>query len=69
MGNFKNDPVCRLCNEKEKTASHILCDYEALTCWTYTTLGYSDTKKKLPKGNLVKLLLNLVEGRKLFAQE
>jgi hypothetical protein len=56
------------CNEQEETASHIIFDNEALTRWRYTTLGYSDTKKKLSKESLVKWLLNLAKGSKLFGQ-
>ena len=45
MGIFKNDPVCRLCNKKEETASNIIFDCEALTRWRFTTLVHFDTEK------------------------
>ena len=66
MLRVSNDPVCSLCNEEEETASHIIFNCEALTCWIYTTLGYSETKKNLPKESLVKGLLSIA---KLFAEE
>jgi hypothetical protein len=63
MGIFKNDPVCRLRNEKEVTACHIVFDCEALTRWRYISVGYSGAKKKTSKEKPDKMVANLAKGQ------
>jgi hypothetical protein len=69
MGIFKENPVCRLCNEKEKSTLHIEFECEVLARRRFNLLGFLNPWKKIPRRNLVKRLLDLIKGTKLFTQE
>jgi hypothetical protein len=61
MGIFKENPVCRLCNEKEETTFHIVFECEVL--------AFVNPVEKISGRNLVKRLLDLSKGTNLFTQE
>jgi hypothetical protein len=68
MGIFKENRVCRLCNEEE-TISHIVFECEVLALWRFNLLGITDLGEEIPMKNLVNRLLDLIKGKNLFAQE
>jgi hypothetical protein len=69
MGIFKENPVCRLCNEKEETTFHIVFECEILAHRQFNLLGFINPGEKIPRRNLVKRLLDFIKGTNLFTQE
>jgi hypothetical protein len=69
MGIFKENPVCRLCNEVEETTFHIVFICEVLARRRFNLLGLVNPGEKIPRRNLVKRLLDLIKGTNLFTQE
>ncbi|KAJ8984058.1 hypothetical protein NQ317_006556 [Molorchus minor] len=61
MGIYTDDPICRLCNEEEETASHIILECPALTNWRHSLLGAENPQEAFPKKNLMKRLLSLIK--------
>jgi hypothetical protein len=69
MGIFKENPVCRLCNEEE-TTFHIVFEREVLARRRFNLLGLINPGDGMPKRNLVNRLLDLmIKGTNLFTQE
>lgn len=66
MGILQEEPRCRLCDEAEETATHIIFECEALRWWRYRQIGPEDPFSKLTKNHTVKRLLNLIKVTKLF---
>jgi hypothetical protein len=69
IGIFKENPVCRLCNEEEETTCHIVFECEALACRRFNLLGLINPGEEIPKKNLVNRLLVVIKGTNLFTQE
>jgi hypothetical protein len=69
MGIFKENPVCRLCNEEEETTFHIVFECEVLASRRFNLLGLINPVEEIPKRNLVNRLLALIKGTNLFTQE
>jgi hypothetical protein len=69
MGVFKENPVCRLCNEEEETTFHIVFECEVLARRRFNLLELVNPGKKIPRRNLVKWLLDLIKGTNLFTQK
>ncbi|KAJ8959355.1 hypothetical protein NQ318_022041 [Aromia moschata] len=66
MGIYLDEPICRLCNEEDEAAPHIILECPALTHWRYGLLGTENPQEVFPKKNLVKRLLNLIKVTSLF---
>jgi hypothetical protein len=66
IGIFEENPVCRLCNEKEETTFHIAFECEILAHRRFNLLGFVNPGEKIPRRNLVKRLLDLIKGTNLF---
>jgi hypothetical protein len=69
MGIFKENPVCRLCNEEEETTFHIVFKCEVLARRQFNLLGLINPGEEIPKKNLVNRLLRLIKGTNVFTQE
>jgi hypothetical protein len=57
---FKENPVCRLCSEKEETIFHIVFECEVLARRRFNLLGLLNPGEEIPKRNLVNRLLDLI---------
>jgi hypothetical protein len=68
MGIFKENPVCRLCNEEE-TTFHIIFECEVMARRRFNLLELVNPGEKIPRRNLVKRLLDLTKETNLFTQE
>jgi hypothetical protein len=66
IGVFRDEPICRLCNEEDETASHVIFECPALTRKRRNFLGQGDPRDGSVNKTLVKGLLRLVEGTNLF---
>jgi hypothetical protein len=69
MGIFKENPVCRLCNEEEETTSHTVFECEVPARRRFNLLGLINPEEEIPKKNLVNRLFDLMKGTNLFTQE
>jgi hypothetical protein len=69
MGIFKENPVCRLCNEEEETTFHIVFECEVLVRRQFNLLGLINPGEEIPKRNMVNRLLHLIKGTNVFTQE
>jgi len=60
MGLFHEEPLCRLCNEDEESASHIIFECPALARWRHQNLLEDNyTQEEKPQKKLIKRLLDL----------
>lgn len=66
MGIFRNEPLCRLCNEEEETASHIIFECEAIAYRRQNFLGDTNPDEGPPEKDLPRRLLALVKGLNLL---
>jgi dethiobiotin synthetase len=69
MGIFKENPVCRLCNEEEGTIFHTVFECEVMAHRRFNLLGLINPGEEIPKKNLVNRLFDLIKGTNLFTQE
>ena len=66
MGIYTDEPICRLCNEEEEIATHVILECEALARWRYNLLGAVNSQEAFSKNDLVERLLNLIKVANLF---
>ena len=66
MGIYTDDPICRLYNEEEETATHVILECDALARCRYNLLGAVNSQEAFSKNDLVKRLLNLIKVANLF---
>jgi hypothetical protein len=52
MGIFKENPVCRLCNEEEETTFHIFFECEVLACRRFNLLALLNPEEEILMKNL-----------------
>lgn len=68
MGIFNEEPICRLCNEEDETASRIIFECEeALAQWRHALLEGTYSWENRTREEMLKRLLNLIKVTKLFA--
>jgi ribonuclease HI len=66
MGIYKDEPVCRLCDEEEETASHIIYECVALENWRTNYLEDMDPREAHLKKNLIRGLTHMLRVSNLF---
>ena len=63
---FKQNPVCRLCNEEKESTSHVILECVQLNCRRYELFKITNKEEDLPEKNLISRILRFANSTDLF---